>query len=195
MRRMRVWTPAAVGALMVLAGCDAPSTPAAPTGEPVAVKPAAPAASAFSSTVSADQSGYYLPASEVVVGPYRLDHLFLGQGFEFEAWEGGERSRTFAPVMLQFDDVSSPMVATELGEQRSVTARVLPTSYAVTEGAVRFEGESSELGAVRFEGRLDQGALATARRNLGEEAPVLTGTLRIGGRTFAGVRFRWYGGD
>lgn len=37
--------------------------------------------------------------------------------------------------------------------------------------------------------------LATARRNLGEEAPAMTGTLQIRWQNFTDVRFRWYGGD
>lgn len=192
---MRRWCLMAMVGAMALVGCEnaerQPEVPAGSTASPPASQPA----KAFVHTVEDDVSGYYLPVSDVAIGSLRLDHIFLGQTFEFEAWERGETSQTFAPVMLQFDDVSSPMVATELGEAHSVSVRVLPTTYSVTERAIRFAGKSDELGAVSLNVRLDQGALATARRNLGDEGAVLTGTLIAGGQTFSNVRFRWYGGD
>jgi hypothetical protein len=97
--------------------------------------------------------------------------------------------------MLQFEDVTSPVVATEIGEARSITARVLPTTYTVTEDRVRFAGHSPELGAVHLVGVLDPDALATARRNLGEEGVVLIGTLKVGDAPARAVRLRWWGGD
>jgi hypothetical protein len=109
--------------------------------------------------------------------------------------EGGERSATFAPVMLVFDDVTSPMAQTELGETRSVSVRVLPTVYAVDDVQLRFEGSSPELGRVIFDGRMDQGALATSRRNLGDEGVVMTGSLKIGDAAPQAVRLRWWMGD
>jgi len=42
---------------------------------------------------------------------------------------------------------------------------------------------------------IDQGALATARRNLGDRGVVLTGTLKVGNRTFNKVSMRWWAGD
>lgn len=184
-------------ALIVLAGCeDRPAAPEAPAS-PVAPQPPRPpeTGTAFVHTVRDDVSGYYLPTSEIQVGTHRLDHIFLGQRMEFDAWAGGERSQTFAPVMLQFDDVSSPMVANEIGEAHSVTVRVLPTAYAVTDDRVRFAGQSEALGVVSADLRLDPEALATARRNLGSDATVLTGTVQIGDRRFDDVTMRWWMGD
>lgn len=172
--------------LLLLASCDRP-------GSPAEAPPAA--APAFSHGMSADLSGYYIPAGEVRIGKWSFDHVFVGQAPEFEAWEGGTRSGTFAPVMLQFDDVTSPVVPTEIGEARSVTARVLPTAYSVTDTTLSFEGRSPELGAVRFEGALDPGALATSRRNLGDEGVVVTGRLTVGDAPPRNVRLRWWGGD
>ena len=185
MRARRLVAAAVLGALAV-ASCDRPTPPGdAP----------APPAPGFAHAMTADLSGYYLPVGEVAVGQWRLHHLFVGQAADFESWEGGSRSATFAPVMLQFEDATSPMVQTELGETRSVTARVLPTSYAVSDTAVAFSGQSPELGRVAFEGRLDAGALATARRNLGGDGVVMTGRLTVGGQTLDGVRLTWWMGD
>ncbi len=175
----------AVG-LAILASCDRPGAPGEP---PSATVPA------FSHGMGSDLSGYYMPLAEVRVGNWSFDHVFIGQTAEFQAWEAGTRSQTFAPVMLQFDDVTSPMVQTELGEARSVTARVLPTAYSVTDTAITFEGRSAELGAISFEGALDPGALATARRNLGNEGAVVAGTLTIGDAPPRNVQLRWWAGD
>lgn len=87
-----------------------------------------------------------------------------------------------------------PPVETEAGANRR-RLRLIPASYEVTEDRVRFQALSGGLGAVSFDGRLDQGALATARRNLGDEGVVLTGALKVGNRTFNGVSMRWWAGD
>ncbi|MBA3048249.1 hypothetical protein [Brevundimonas sp.] len=185
--RIRFLAAAGLVALFAVASCDRPDRKAE--------APPAATAPAFSHEMSGDLSGYYMPASEVRIGKWSFDHIFVGQAHEFQAWEGGDRSETFGPVMLQFDDVTSPMVQTEIGEARSVTARVLPTAYTVTDNRISFEGRSAELGAVRFEGALDPGALATARRNLGDEGVVVTGRLTVGDAPAQNVQLRWWAGD
>jgi hypothetical protein len=87
------------------------------------------------------------------------------------------------------------VVQTEIGETRSVSARVLPTTYSVTDTSLSFEGRSPELGAVRFEGSLDPGALATSRRNLGDEGVVVTGRLTVSDAPARTVQLRWWAGD
>lgn len=156
--------------------------------------PATPAES-FAYNAAGDISGYYMPLDETRFGQWSFEHVFVGQAAEFETWEGGERSATFAPVMLVFDDVTSPTTQTELGETRSVSVRVLPTVYAVDDVQLRFEGSSPELGRVIFDGRMDQGALATSRRNLGDEGVVMTGSLKVGDAAPQAVRLRWWMGD
>lgn len=180
----RILIGAALLAVFAVTACDRPTAPGA-----------APAPAAYSHATTADISGYYMPAESVRIGQWSLDHLFVGQASEFESWEDGSRSETFAPVMLQFDDASSPMVATELGEAHSVTARILPTRYEVTDTSVTFEGRSPELGRVAFDGRLDPDSLATAKRNLGGDGVVMTGTLTAGGQTVRDVRLHWWMGD
>ena len=169
---------AVMSVLAALAACDDVKAPASP-----AHAPAKPAVTAFSHQISGDLSGYYIPAAPISVDGYRVKALFLGQGADFAAWEAGSKSGDFAPVMIEFEkDGAAPI-------------RVLPKTYSVTDGRIRFEGVDPGLGNVAFNGTLDQNALATARRNLGDEAPVLTGTLRAGGVAFGFQKFRWYGGD
>ncbi|HYC73717.1 hypothetical protein [Brevundimonas sp.] len=180
----RLLIGATIAAALAVASCDRAVAPAE-----------GPTATAFSHSTTADISGYYMPAEPVRMGRWSLDHIFVGQASEFESWEAGSRSETFGPVMIQFDDAASPLVATELGEAHSVTARILPTRYEVTDTAVSFEGQSPELGRVRFDGRLDPDALATSKRNLGGDGVVLIGALTAGGETARNVRMRWWMGD
>jgi len=184
--QIRFLAAASVLALLGVASCDRADPPDA---APAAVAPA------FSHSQASDLSGYYMPVGEVRIGKWSFDHVFVGQSTEFEAWESGTRSGTFGPVMLQFDDFTSPIVQTEIGEARSVTVRVLPTTYAVSDTGVRFSGHTAELGAVQFVGVLDPDALATSRRNLGEEGVVVIGTLKVGDAPAEDVRLRWWGGD
>ncbi|MEN5177488.1 hypothetical protein [Brevundimonas diminuta] len=139
---------------------------------------------AFKHDLPEDVSGYYIPTTAVQVGDWRLHHLFMGQVPDFMAWRDGQRTAGFAPIMMEF----------EAGDKTRRT-RLIPTAYDVTEDRVRFQATSRELGAVSFEGRLDQDALAKARRNLGDQGVVLKGRLKVGGRTFDGVSMRWWAGD
>lgn len=183
----------AVCALSVVAGCDQVERwlTARDMASP---SPSGPAGERFVHAVSEDVSGYYLPREEVRMGRWRLDHVFLGQASDFEAWAAGRREGVFAPVMLEIVDPESPLVQTELGPVRSGRVRVLPVRYAVTDDRVTFSGRSDVVGDVTFEGRLDLDALADARRSLGDERPVLTGTLTSDGRA-APVSLRWWAGD
>ena len=185
MRRILILSVAA----LALAACEPPAP--GKTGEGGG---AAAPAGAFASSQQDDLSGYYIPADQGAGTGWTFHHVFIGQASDFEAWEAGRRSATFAPIMIEFEDASSPMVQTEMGESRSGRARILPTSYSVSDDRVRFEGRSQALGLVRFEGRLDPEALAEARRNLGDETAVLSGTLNVAARSQA-VRLRWWAGD
>jgi hypothetical protein len=181
---IRFLAGAAVLAALAVTSCDRPATS---TGAPESV--------AFSHATTTDISGYYMPLEPVRLGKWSLEDVFVGPSSEFDSWEGGARSEPFGPVMIEFEDATSPMVETELGEAHSISVRVLPTRYSVTDTAVRFEGDSPELGRVTFEGVLDQGALATSKRNLGGDGIVLTGDLTAAGQTVRGVRLMWWMGD
>lgn len=177
MNKARFAAVAALSGLMALAACDRPATAPEASG--------APQVGAFRHDLPEDVSGYYIPTEAARVDGWRLHHVFMGQVPDFMAWESGERSASFAPVMMEFE-------ADGQGARRT---RLIPTRYDVTEDRLRFEAHSRELGAVSFDGKLDQGALSTARRNLGDEGVVLKGTLKVGSRTFKNVAMRWWAGD
>lgn len=158
---------------LTVAACDRGSAPDKATQ-----------AAVFKHDLPEDVSGYYIPTTAVQVGDWRLHHLFMGQVPDFMAWRDGQRTASFAPIMMEF----------EAGDKTRRT-RLIPTAYDVTEDRVRFQATSRDLGAVSFEGRLDQDALAKARRNLGDQGVVVKGTLKVGGRTFDGVSMRWWAGD
>lgn len=173
-----------VAGSLAVAACDL-SPPAQPKAGPAVESGSTPArAGAFSHSQTGDLSGYYLPGAQVGPDDFQLTTVFVGQEPEFRDWEDGKRSTTFAPVMLEF------LVP---GEQ---TERVLPDSYSVSDGRVRMTGTSPEHGRVTFDAQLDQGALSTARRNLGEgEASAMTAVVGIGNQTWSGVKLNWQGGD
>jgi len=173
---------ALVGVAVV--ACDLIAPPEPDTDAPDGTTSAANGRGAFAHSQTGDLSGYYNPGGQIGPDDFQLATVFVGQEAEFRDWEDGKRSATFAPVMLEF------LVPGE------TTQRVLPDSYSVSDGRIRMTGTSPGHGRITFDGRLDQGALSTARRNLGEgEAPALTAAITIGGRSYSGMKFAWSGGD
>ncbi len=172
--------------VLTLGGCDLLSAPAPDKAEPGGEASAtASPASAFVHSQTEDLSGYYrVDGARVGSADVSLTQLFVGQAQDFRAWEDGQRSATFAPVMLEFQGAGG------------TTERVLPDSYSVNDGRVRMAGSNASGERVTFDGRMNAGALATARRNLGGgEEPALTAAIAIGDRTWSGVKLSWYGGD
>jgi len=177
----------------------APQT--APTPAPgkaaVATAPTQAPAPAFSYAAGTDLYGYYMPTTELRFGNLRLSNLAIGQPADFAAWEKGARSQTFAPVMLQFEDMSTPERTNELGQTYHDGFRVLPATYTIDGAQVRFTGEHPRLGHVVFTGRLDAAARAGSQAlgPSGDQKPVLKGALSIGALTVDPVEFSWFGGD
>lgn len=166
---------------VALAGCDLANAPSRPA-EPGSGEAATSARSDFSHSLSEDISGYYRPTG-LASGDLALSQVFVGQTQDFEAWEAGRRTSGFAPVMMEFAVANT-------------TIRVLPDRYSVSDDRISMQGTAPGVGAVTLDARLDKGALATARRNLGgSEAAAMTGTVRVGRQTVSGVKFSWYGGD
>ena len=191
----------ATAAVVLLAGCGQ-SSDAAKTAEVAA--PVAPPAvpvdasfTGFTKHTGDDQFGYYLPAAEVKVGDYRLDHLHIAGQQGFGDWERGERTKTYGPVMLEFVDITSPARKNALGNVTySVKLKVLPDAYAVTDDRVRLVGKHPKLGDVRMDVKIDPAALKKSKATKGKDgAVVITGPLQVGDTPFSSVSFTWLGGD
>ena len=149
----------------------------------------------FSHMKSFEAFGYYLPRGGARVGRWRLDDVAIGQPGDFAAWERGRRSLNYAPVMLEFSDMTSPTFTNELGQEvRRVTVPVLPDSYRVRPGEISFSGHDRRLGVVILSGYLDGAALARARSG-GSEERVIRGGLQFAGERIRNIAFTWFGGD
>ncbi|MFN3537914.1 MAG: hypothetical protein ACK4Y4_10745, partial [Brevundimonas sp.] len=137
--------------------------------------------SGFRHDLSQDVSGYYMPATPVQVGTWRLTSISVLMQDDMRAWEGGQRGDVYGPIMIEFDNTASPTGVNELGgEYHTVTARVLPEAYEITDTRVRFRGRSPGVGLVTLDAELNGDELSLARRNLGaSEGPALTGTLTV----------------
>jgi hypothetical protein len=188
-------------AVALLAGCGQSANPSkteeakGPVAEPAVA--ADPSFTGFKHAEAQEHFGYYSPATEVKVGNFKLDNLAVAGPIAFKTWEGGERTRSFAPVMLEFVDVTSPSRTNALGTQvYSVKLKALPTAYALGDGKLRFAGTNSKLGEVRFEGVFDEAALKRANANApdAKTAAVLSGALQVGDTPFKNVTFTWVGG-
>lgn len=157
--------------------------------------PPRPVASHFVHPRSFDVFGYYIPSFKAQAGAYQLDNLSMGSAAEFAAWERGERSATYAPVMLVFSDTRSPMATNELGqEHHTVEIRVLPDSYRVVPGQIEFRGHDRRLGLVILSGGIDARALAKAKHQNMPET-VVRGGLALGGERTRNISFTYFAGD
>ncbi|MDP1618413.1 hypothetical protein [Phenylobacterium sp.] len=167
--------------------------------EPLPIPVTPPATVGFAHIENENLFGYYLPTEEIRIGDLRLDHIHIGSEMEFTAWEQGERMETYAPVMLEFADLSSPLVTNELGQEgHERRVRVLPTAYRVGAGGVAFVGAAPEVGEIRFRGRLDLDRLREAQASDpsgAEPATVLWLDGQIGDAPLESLVFFWFGGD
>jgi hypothetical protein len=161
------WVVVAVAGLLSLAACERRDA-ATPTSTPEA---------AFRHRLGGEIAGDYRPTGGGSMQP--VASLFIGQDEAFAAWEGGSR-------------VSPPLILSLTGPQGE--AKVLPDAYVITDDRIQMRGSAPGLGPVELSGRIDQGALATARRNLGDQTPVVAGTVSINGRRTP-FTLSWWGGD
>ncbi len=174
---------------------DTPSPAAAPAAQTGDAAPRL-ARHSYRHQTGLDVAGYLMPTGVYGPAPWRLQAVALGSEAEFSQWEldgGGE----FAPVMLIFEDTSSPKATNELGqENHTVTIRVFPTAYAIGPEEIVFVGEDATLGAVTLWGTLDPAVLARARKggSSGDDR-VLTGSLEVGQDRVRNAGFTWFRGD
>jgi len=201
---MRFRTIAMAAAVLAFtAGCNrkpaeqaAAPPPIVVAPAPAAAEPTIPVATGFHSQQGLDASGYYLSPTNVRVGDYQFTHLAIGAPSDFQTWETGDRTSTFGPVLIAFDDVTSPMAPNELGgEGHSVSLRVLPDAYSFDAGKLQFRGHDPKLGEVIFSGAFDQAALTKARGEGSSGGTVLTGDLKVGNAPARKVSFTYWVGD
>lgn len=199
---VRMIKAASAAALMALAlgACErksetppaAPAQPAVEAPEPAVVGP-----EGFQHDPAFDAQGFFIPQMPIRVGGLRLRHIAFGAPSDFKQWEAGERASVFGPILLYFEDESSPTNTNELGEDvHTVAIRVLPTGYRVFPGALSFRATDPKLGEIGFVGAIDAKALAEANAaGPGDSRVVMTGTLRVGEATFENARFTYFMGD
>lgn len=185
---------------VLAAACNRKPEPAPPPTAPPPAPATAPAApvtpTGFSHEAGFDAAGFYFTQSRIQSGTWRLAQMGVGAPSDFETWEKGDHSSTFGPILFEFEDIASPTQTGETGAQtRSGRIRVLPDSYAFDGQKVSFTGHDAHLGAVSFEGRIDQAALAEAKANGSSQTAVLTGTMKVGDKTFDKVSFTYFVGD
>lgn len=202
--RYRTFALATVVLAVTVAGCnrkpaapaEAPAPVAAPVPAPAPAPPALAVPAGYHHQPGLDASGYYLSTANVRVGPYAFAHLAIGAPSDFQTWEKGDRASTFGPILIQFDDTTSPLVPNELGgEGRAVSVRVLPDAYSFDAGKLTFRGHDPKLGEVVFSGAFDQAALAQARTDGSSQTTVLSGDLKVGAEPVRKVTFTYFVGD
>ncbi|MFO1014399.1 MAG: hypothetical protein U1E50_11615 [Caulobacteraceae bacterium] len=192
--------------VLLLAACQKPAAKPSPPEPPkmvgdAPVQPPAPpelkGPTGFHHQGGFDAQGFYMPVQEVRVGALLLDHIGVGSQNDFEQWEKGDREGVYGPILLQFDDTTSPVIENEMGgEVHSVNVRILPTAYNFDSHTLSFAGTDAKLGKVVFEARFDGEALRRALES-GESAQVtvLRGTLVIGAKRFENVSLTYFAGD
>ena len=169
-------------------------TAPAPSTAPAATPPAPVT---FSHDPALDSFGYYFTDTAVQSGALKLTSLNIGQASDFAAWEAGKRPATYAPIFLEFEDVTSPTAENELGQiYHTVSLRVMPTAYRVDDQEVSFHGVDRNLGQVTFTGAFDLEALKAAKAaGPGEPQRVLKGDLQVGDQQFRNISFKYFGGE
>lgn len=191
---------ATIGVALLAACSPAAEDAAVDQAKAPAAEPAVPVDPSFTGMRRPrgdEQFGYYLPVNEVKVGDYRLDNLHVAGQMGFNDWETGQRTKTYAPVMLEFVDITSPARKNALGNVvYSVKLKVLPDAYAVTDERIRLVGKHPKLGDVRLDVKLDPVALKKTKGVKGKDGlTVATGALQVGDTPFKDVAFTWRGGD
>lgn len=172
----RLVLPILIGPLLIgvaaLAGCERrDARPQAPASAPEREAD-------FRHRLEGDVSGDYRPVAETGEA-WRVESLFIGQASAFEAWEGGRRE-------------ASPLILTLAGLDGAM--RFTPRAYSLTDERLILVAFAPGGREARLEARIDPGALATARRNLGDRTAVISGTVTVEGRSLP-VSLGWWNGD
>lgn len=176
---------------------EAEAADAAAVDQPAAGEIATPEPEAANTQVFAAETelfGYYLPDADVGTGDIRLDHISVGMDWEFEEFFAGEPDR-YQPLVMAFDDVSSPTGVGELGNTYyEVSYAVFPDNFTITDTTLTFSGTHEVIGTYSFEGSFNPEQVEAFHQGWPAEG-ALTGTMRIGDTVFENVRFQGWMGD
>ena len=197
----------ALGSLLLLSACDGPkqaSAPSATSPQNTSASPTTPAVTVdasgadFQHDPKLDAFGYYFSATPVASGNWALASLNIGTPEDFAAWEQGKRPSSYAPIFLEFEDVTSPTAQNELGQTyRTVSFRLLPEVYRVDGTEVVFRARDPRVGEVVFSGAFDLNALKAAKADgpgVGDLI-VLRGGLQVGAERIRNISFSYFAGD
>ncbi len=161
----------------------------------LAAAPAAPAR--FVSDKAKDYFGYFLPAEPVKAGKWQLRNLFIAPTDDLKTFEAGRSDKAFGGVMVEFEDVTSPMKSGEDGNPyHTGQIRVLPLAYHVGMDKLTFAGTDKTLGPVTFVGTFDKDFFKKPSQAVPhpDDRPMLRGKLTIAGKVYPAA-FNWFGGD
>ncbi|MCY1647602.1 hypothetical protein OVA11_11195 [Caulobacter sp. SL161] len=194
-----------VAPLALLAACEDPaSQPTKPppatqsAAKPAQEGPAPSAVAGFQHDPKLDAFGYYFSETPIRSGDWELSSLHIGALDDFAAWEGGKRTSTYAPIFLEFDNVTSPTAVSELGQTYyTVSIRLLPEAYRVNTREVVYRAKDPKLGEIVFTGAFDLEALAAAKSGeaQGADRPVLRGDLTVGALRLRNIALSYFAGD
>lgn len=120
-------------------------------------------------------AGYFMPQKTVKVGNFVLDSVAFG---EWGVW-------------LEWKDITSQKITTELGEAFEKTTRVRPTGCHIDGSRISFAGRDSALGDITFTGNLKR----FVSRNSTSLVNRMVGVLKVGNKTFNNLHFDWWTGD
>lgn len=119
--------------------------------------------------------GYFMSKKTVQVGNFVLDGVAFG---EWGVW-------------LEWKDITSQKITTELGEAFEKTIRVRPTGCHINGSHISFTGRDSALGDITFSGNLKR---SVSRKNTSLDNRMV-GVLKVGNKTFNNLHFDWWTGD
>jgi hypothetical protein len=153
----------------------------------------------FSHDSAIDFSGSYHPRGTVKAGPFELVEIVLALPDDFKKWEATRNRKTDeAPIGMVFHDLSGKHFTDGAGVEEYANAPVVaPSGYSIKGTTFSFRGNDKQLGLVTFTGTFDMKALkaTAAGGDPAKIAPVLTGDLTVGGKTYKNIAFESYGDD
>lgn len=185
---------AAAAILLALTACGRKEEAKAPKPTPA---PVAAPLTGFAHDAAFDAAGYYKPAIDLTIGNHRLSQVSVGAPSDFAEWEGGQREGLFGPILVEFDDITSPLETNELGQSvHKVRLRVLPEAYSLSSGTITFKGKDAVLGEVRINGAFDETAFKAARdTGSSGSTPVLVAVVQVGDAVIRDRKFTFFVGD